>query len=159
MDSHEIKQRLVQLSEAVELAELELVAKESREGELLFGRGKAGRRAIRAYDALSHAEKLISEFNNAIFDEHVFSVRSQPQAPRQNGVDACRCTEMWPDHPCGYCHTAEERRIPAYPGVDACEEAGMDGTLRGLDGRPVGEPITWKELAEKLLADREGETR
>ena len=36
----------------------------------------------------------------------VLSVRTVPQAPDPAN---CRCTQMWPGHPCGYCHTAEER--------------------------------------------------
>lgn len=40
------------------------------------------------------------------------------------------------------------------PSFDQCEAAGLDGTLRGGDGRPVGHPITWRELALHLLENQ-----
>lgn len=38
------------------------------------------------------------------------------------------------------------------PSLDLVEEIGFDGSLRGLDGRPAGEPVTWQELAHRALA-------
>lgn len=43
------------------------------------------------------------------------------------------------------------------PDFDTVEALRFDGTLRGLDGRPVGQGVTWEEV-DARLAERSGPT-
>ena len=37
-------------------------------------------------------------------DQEPSTLFSIGRVPAQANPDECRCTQMWPGHPCGYCH-------------------------------------------------------